>query len=200
MAVNIEAIKALEDVKAPVYMHYKGQFQPQEAYIQMTEDGTISADYSSVVGDGMPSDVWHQHTLRFPIHSNVTGNTILDFVNEYMEEFEAIHAGHHVEWDGNNWRGYLTETANDARLLLGQMALGIDPDFMVYDDPDEWFCDENFTTGRWVDAFHSGTLRAEIEDEMKHTDSDIYLAFSVDDAFEYIENSIKEKLEEVEEA
>lgn len=196
MATNIDKIQELKDKNDPIYCKYHSQYQPQEAYIQMDENGTISADYSSIVGDGMPSDVWHLRTIRFPITPNVTGSTILDFVTGYRDEFERIHEGHSVEWDGNNNKGYLTDVARDAYDDVCLALRNIQPDFSAYDDAEEWYYNENFSSGTWVEALRDGTLKAKIEEDMKHTDSDVYLAFSVDDAVEYFEKRIRESMEE----
>lgn len=54
---------------APLYHQYPQQSQPQPAYIEITEDGDVSAGYSGEIGGAVPMAVWHHRTLRVPVHA-----------------------------------------------------------------------------------------------------------------------------------
>jgi hypothetical protein len=101
---------------APLFHRYPGQTSPQPAYIEMTEDGEVSADYSGEIGNAVPMYVWHGRTLRWSVPSDVRGEALAEFLAdpETLALLERVHAGHVVDWDGNNHVGSLSDDARDA--------------------------------------------------------------------------------------
>lgn len=100
---------------APLYCKYPSQCNPQPAFVEMDEDGEVSADYSADSG-GTPSHVWHNRTMRWAVPAEVNGKTLADLLqgDEVRGLLERIHAGHSVDWDGSNHRGTLDGDAQDA--------------------------------------------------------------------------------------
>lgn len=105
---------------APLYHRYPNQTNAQDAYVEMTEDGEVSADYSGEIGNGMPMSVWHGCTLRWSVPSDVRGNELADLLgtDEAIALLERIYAGHSVEWDGSNHTGGLDDDAQAASEAL----------------------------------------------------------------------------------
>lgn len=102
----------------PLYHHYPRQMEPQPAYLEMDEDGEISADWNGEIGNAVPASVWHNRTLRWDVAPAARDGVVdgwLDGTDEHLAALLArVHAGHTVEWDGNNHVGRLTDDACEA--------------------------------------------------------------------------------------
>ncbi|OVE49475.1 hypothetical protein [Chromobacterium violaceum] len=106
---------------APLYEKFDGQLQAQPAYIQLNDDGTVTADYSSEVGNALPARVWHNIDRRYRVDAQVSGKALREYLTgEGLALLERIHAGHDTEWDGSNHRGTLTADALQADEQLTQ--------------------------------------------------------------------------------
>ncbi|MFN2310174.1 MAG: hypothetical protein ABR553_10670, partial [Gammaproteobacteria bacterium] len=165
---------------APLYNRYPGQTEPQPSYVEMDEDGFVSTNYSGEIGNGVPSYVWHGRTLRFSVPSDVRGDALADLLEgaEVVALLERIHAGHEVEWDGNNHRGYLDDDAQEAQgeleHILGELSGGADEGGGVWEASD-WM-DAAGLLGWWSgcpldEAVFEVGLAAESENV--HLDGDI---------------------------
>ena len=101
---------------APLYCRYQGQTDCQGAYVQMNEDGIVSADYNAEIGWAVTFDVFHNRTLSWGVASRVRGDALADLLesDEMRALFERVHTGHDVEWDGNNNVGHLDDDARAA--------------------------------------------------------------------------------------
>lgn len=60
------------DSQAPVYMQYAGQCQPQDAFITLDADGTVSAGF----GNAVPADVWNGLDKRICISPFASGYSL----------------------------------------------------------------------------------------------------------------------------
>lgn len=117
---------------APLYYQYPQQCQPQPAYVQLDEDGEVSADYSADTGGGTPATVWHNRTLRWTVPAAIRGPVLAKMIEgEALPLLARVHAGHTVEWDGNNQAGSLDADAQAASSALETMFENLN------DDPDE---------------------------------------------------------------
>lgn len=104
---------------APLYTVYAGQLQPQPSYIQLNNDGSVSADYSGEIGNAKPASVWHNVDLRYPVNPAVSGKALREFLSgDGKLLLERIHAGHDTEWNGDNLVGILTDDARQAEAEL----------------------------------------------------------------------------------
>jgi hypothetical protein len=110
--------------RAPLYTRYSGQTAPQPAYIEMSETGFVSADYSGDIGNGVPIEVYNGRTLTWRIPSDISGDALADFLerDDVVSLLIRIHSGHTVEWDGRNMAGKLTDDAQDANERLEYLA------------------------------------------------------------------------------
>lgn len=114
--------------KAPLFMQYDGQMQPQAAYISITPEDCDSAEievqaYYDGNISGVPSTVWHNRELRYTVPAEVSRDYLEDLADnaEFCELIRTIVAGHSVEWDNSNLVGRLTEAAQVAGDELEEM-------------------------------------------------------------------------------
>lgn len=148
--INITT-KNLRGESAPLYSKYPREFKPQPAYIEMTEDGDVSADYSGEIGDAIPMYVWNKRTLRWNILPSANGDSLADWLEsaEISALLERIHDGHTVDWNGSNYTGHLDDDAQAAsdeldRILNGSWAL-------PYDTTEVWDAKEWLAEGFDID-------------------------------------------------
>jgi hypothetical protein len=115
-----------DDTRAPLYKMYPQQTRPQPAYIEISEDGDLAANYSGEIGNAVPASVWHQRDLRISIPPGAAREAIQGFVADNVDLFRRVIAGHSVEWDGSNHVGRLTDDARDALETLERKAESIE--------------------------------------------------------------------------
>lgn len=108
---------------APLYCRYQGQTNAQPAYVEMDEDGNVSADYSGEIGNAVPMTVWHGRTLRWAVSNQVRGDELADLIerDDVVALLERVYLGHSVEWDGNNHVGRLDDDAQAASDELDEL-------------------------------------------------------------------------------
>lgn len=125
---------------APLHHRYPGQAGPQPAYIELTEDGKVLADFNAELGNAMPAAVWHRRTLRWPLPPDVRGEALTAFLADpaALALLQRVHAGHSVEWDGSNHVGRLDE---DARAASDKFAELIERD-LAGDEAAVWDANE----------------------------------------------------------
>lgn len=152
---------------APLYRIYPGQHQPQRAYIQLDEDGTVTADYSGEIGNGIPMSVWHNRTPRWYVNSAANGDSLAEWLesDEMRALLARVHAGHSVEWDGNNHVGRLDEDAEAARDEITAMLDGYNQPYDVMEvwDAYDWVR-EGFSLAELVEAGSVAACASAIED------------------------------------
>jgi hypothetical protein len=141
--------------KAPLFCQYPGQSQPQPAYITLSEDGDVSADYSGDIG-GTSSRVWHMLDITWPVSAYAHPVVLAKMLQsaDVVALFDRIHAGHSVAWDGSNHRGSLTDDAQAAsdalESLLAEKFSGGDPDTCVQIwSADDWLFTSCTLTQHW---------------------------------------------------
>lgn len=99
---------------APLFKQYDGQAMPQPAYVELTEDGQVTADWSGEIGGALPMTVWHGRTRRYRVPSAIKGSGLRALVERIQPLLERVHGGHLVEWDGSNLVGRLSDDAQAA--------------------------------------------------------------------------------------
>jgi hypothetical protein len=97
-----------------LYCKYQTQLQQQPCFVELDcEREVLSADYSSEIGGGVPSSVWHGRTLRWRIPSlfpRVADGLLADIA----PLAERVLAGYESRWDGSNNVGKLDAGATEA--------------------------------------------------------------------------------------
>ena len=128
-SVDLSAIEELRGDAAPLYCKYHGQIHEQDAFVEMDEYGFISASYNPEIGNAVRMDVYQRRTLRFGITPYLSGDELADILSEENVKnlFATIYAGHDVQWDGSNHRGYLDGEAESAFEELADYLDRIEP-------------------------------------------------------------------------
>ena len=106
-------IQTTNKKRKPVFCQYDGQCYPQYAYLEfdpMTpakEEIVLLADYSGAIGNGVPSNVWHNLILRIGIPSEVTRKALSALKKDarLIGMLEELREGYDQVWDGNNYVG-----------------------------------------------------------------------------------------------
>lgn len=121
MGINLQ-LDNLADNLAPLYHRYPGQTGPQPAYVQLDEDGDVTADWSGEIGNAVPMHVWHGRTLRWGVSESVRCDVLAELLRgDALPLLERIYAGHSVEWNGHNHVGRLDNDAQEASDALERM-------------------------------------------------------------------------------
>ena len=143
--INIKT-KNLVGGPAPLYRRYPGQSGPQSAFVEMDEDGNVSASSNGEIGNGVPMYVWHNRTQRWSVPPSIKGDALADLLksDEITGLLGRIHAGHSVDWDGNNHSGSFDEDATAASEILN------DRFSKLFDDSSD--LTEVWGTRDWLDA------------------------------------------------
>ncbi len=119
--IDLSAIRQLRARALPCYR--KIHTYPQDAYILLQEDGTVTAEASSALRPG----------LRWKIDPALRGEQIGDAVERLAPLLEAIHRGHTVEWDGGKRVERLTDEASAAADQVERELGALESDVEVWD-------------------------------------------------------------------
>lgn len=158
--IKFDASKAK---RFPVYAHFAGQYLPQPAYLELDiRDGSLDADYSSEIGNGVPGAVWHNLILRFKLAAYTTAGEIEKIINDNKDLFQAILDGSESHWNGSNWVGQFTDEANELIESLYQS------DIFMFDSEGgmielaEWIEDKPFpTNGQTLEQFAQDIIESD---------------------------------------
>lgn len=166
---------------APLYHVYPRQTKPQPAYVELDEDGEVSADYNGVIGNAVPMAVGHLRTLRFDVSPRVGGDNLADLLESdaVVTLLERIHAGHTVEWNGNNHVGTLDDDAQAAAEALTEALAGLED--VDVGDACEWLASGFLLS----DLVESGSVEGHAAELMGQAAADgIVIYGSMEDAVE----------------
>ena len=94
--------------KAPLYCKYPQQLQPQPAYLEITPEGELGADYNAELG-GIPADVWHKRRIWITLPANISAETIEGFVSDNLDKLQELYNSLVIDWDGRNFVGTFNE-------------------------------------------------------------------------------------------
>lgn len=119
MTIKLE-LENLRDEVAPLYLKYNSQVNPQPAFIEVDENGVVTAGVNGEIGNGVPWRVYHKQDLRINCPPRIHGNSLIEFLEGEVGKdlLERIHSGHSVEFTGCNFEGSLTKDAENATLEL----------------------------------------------------------------------------------
>ena len=172
----------LDETGAPLFRQYDGQLQPQPAYVEMDEDGEVTACYSGEIGNGVPSYVWHHRTLRWSVPSTVRGRVLKYLLerDDVVDLLERIHAGHAVDWDGNNHVGKLDA---DAQSASAELEVLLDNDIGGADSCAVWDAGEWLQNSPLADLWPAGQTLDGAENNVNYlaTAEDVTLTGDVRD-------------------
>jgi len=75
--------------REPIHCHYANQIFAQPSFIELDlEREILRADYSGEIGNGVPSDVWNNTTIRWPITPHLSAGAI----NAVLDEIKYLAA------------------------------------------------------------------------------------------------------------
>jgi len=105
---------------APLYYQYPHRSEPQKSYLEMSEDGFVTAGWDTEISDSIPMYVRNLEYFRWPLSPNADGESLHEFLrSDPMHSLlERVHKGHSVEQDGYRQVGKLTEDAQKASLEI----------------------------------------------------------------------------------
>lgn len=139
---------ASHEEPVPLYLHYHGQTNPQDAYLQLDEDGEVYFAPNTEIGSAIPVRVWDGRSQRWTVPNTLTGKACEELFEELRPLLQRVLDGLEVDRDNNgNLRGRLDEDAGDASEAIAK-ALGdhYHPDSIITDDmqanvmdASEWF-------------------------------------------------------------
>ena len=123
---------------APLYAQYRGQINPQPAYIEFDprDDGiVVTAEYSGEIGNGMPGAVWHGIIRRYTVPCFASREALEGLADdsEAVALLAQIKAGYEYYHDGSNWRGSLTDDAQEAEEALERLLGELDQAEIITD-------------------------------------------------------------------
>lgn len=144
----------------PVYAQFGGQCMPQPAFLELDiRDGSLTADYSGEVGNGVPGAVWHGRILRFKLMPETTADQIERIINDNVELFQKILDGSEDVWNGSNWVGKFSDEATNIIEQINQQDLFVCEAEGGMIELASWIEDKPFPTGsESVEAFAQGVI------------------------------------------
>lgn len=107
--------------RRPVLHTYPMQYQPQDAFVELTESGNVAVRWNPEIGSAIPVSVWNNCDYRWKIAHDLTTDEIDDLLDEALPLLERVHDGLTVAWDGSNRKGHLDGDADDANYRLDRM-------------------------------------------------------------------------------
>lgn len=98
------------------YRHtYQGQFQPQDAYFELLEgENEVYATWNGEIGNAVPFSVFHGRDRRYHFSPMLKVKEVNALGRQILPLLEIVRAGMSIEWDGNNYKGVLNESAQSA--------------------------------------------------------------------------------------
>lgn len=93
---------------------YPGQHRMQPRYISINPETAVVSVYVAANLDGVPASVYHGLKLRIDTPLGMTRKDLKDYYKTHKADIAAVIAGWSKVWDGSNWTGRLTESANEA--------------------------------------------------------------------------------------
>lgn len=130
----------------PLYMHYEGQTNPQDAFLQMDAGGEVTASYNPEVGNGVLEGVAMRRVLRWPIPNRATVAEIESLFEMVRPALQRIHDGHEIGFDGANRVGVFSYHARSADHAMDDLMegfrQGVEEGGHYANHPEDWPADE----------------------------------------------------------
>lgn len=131
-----------ESEPADLLKIYPGQQDPQGTFVELDcKSGYLGADYDAEIGNAVPSDVWHGHTIRYAIPL-LRGDSANRLLAEIAPLAQRVLDGYESEWNGNNTVGVLDEDAINAEREIREIIDTYDDeDCLHWRDASDWMAD-----------------------------------------------------------
>jgi len=131
--------------RSPVYLHYPEQVRPQQAWLELDADGTVSTSISADPGGHAHTfGVAYGRTVRWAIPPEISGQGLSDLIDEIRDDLQTVH-GEHETWDnGLHICGRLTDAGQEVAHRIQAVI-----------NDGEWHHCQHWDAGEWLD----GSLR-----------------------------------------
>lgn len=182
----------LGDDECPLYQRYPSEHEPEEAYVQLSEGGVVSAGIAS--SEGVPVRVFNNCDLRWGVAPDVIGQVLAEFLRstDVRGLLETVWYGHDVDWSNGNQVGALDDEAQEAydelQYLLSEIGESQGETSTVWEVSEYLFCSNSL-----CDVWSSESLvaaveavEADAESQNVFIDGDIAECL-LDEAMNYIE-------------
>lgn len=198
--VTVNPIKLDENDPTALYCHYQGEYEAQSCYLTLDlESGDLTAEYNPEIGNGIPARQYHGVVLIWSIPT-LTAEAANALIDRTAEVAQRILDGASVEWDGNNWVGWLNDDASTAQdRLADDIAEAEQIDCVGELDAVDWFIDGELPEDLTADT--TDKQLAEIaEEQAAHAVDAMGDGYTVlRDALEYLTERREEMRDEVRE-
>lgn len=98
----------------PLWHSYAGQDQCQDTYIEFDlSNGELRPHWNAEVGSGVPSAVWHNIRLLYPIAPDLTKEEINALLDAVAPLAQTLLDGSDIVWDGSRSVGIYAEAVHD---------------------------------------------------------------------------------------
>ena len=102
----------LDQDRIALYQRFGDRVDPQPAYVDIDENGSVTADYDGELGGEILAQVRHRLTLRVPVAAEVECGDLAAYLRgAALPLLQAIDNGHSVQWDGSDDLETLTSEA-----------------------------------------------------------------------------------------
>jgi hypothetical protein len=140
--MDFSALIALKDNPSPLYWKHKDMSIEQPAFVQLDENGRVTARFDDSDGSTATKAVAHERTLRWDISPFLSGKAVAALAENpsFRSLLQRVHDGRKIEWDGKNHIGVFTEDAEAAFDALEDFLDSLEPDITAM-DVNEWLFD-----------------------------------------------------------
>lgn len=149
------------DSHLPLFHRFSGQSNAQPAYVQLDEDGEVSADYSSFVGNAVTPEVYCLRTLQWDVDAKIRGSVLSEFLlsDVLAGLFQQVYEGHSVELVNGRLQGTLDEEASEAYEEIEDLLRNLADEGNSSNQKDVWLVDDFlFASNRLWDVWQEGSL------------------------------------------
>ena len=99
----------LDQDRIALHQRFGDRVDPQPAYVEIDENGSVSADCDGELGGEIPAQVRNRLTLRVPVAAEVECGDLETYLRgAALPLLQAIDNSHSVQWDGSDDLGTLT--------------------------------------------------------------------------------------------
>jgi hypothetical protein len=164
---KVAVVFAGEDEKAPLYLRYVNQTNPQPAYVKLDCDrAELNAVSDGLIGGGMEVEEYHKRTLRWDVCNNLTGSAVVELLDEIAPLAQRVVNGYSSVWDGHNHVGRYTDDAAEAAAEIEKMC--DESRYLetveVWDSAEAWVECYDFDVRDWPDGATFETVAQAMND------------------------------------
>jgi len=116
MKLTIKHLPTLPDSPLhPLHCQYDRQSQPQPAFVSLDlRDGVLTADYSAIIGNGVPESVYNGLVRRYTCPADLTAREANTLLDEVAAAAGRVLAGTTLSWHNDHDAAVLDDDAQEA--------------------------------------------------------------------------------------